>query len=167
MKGKNVEANECSKVRSERAHFQYGLPYIWNTEIPGRDKGLKREYNRRRQALLREKRQNKRAIATCAETFGFYGFYKSSTIHFDCNAHIWDPCSYNRDYYQEAFKVIFGGYVPSIWEIRLLVVVGVSIKDPKSALPSIAYVTRTIRERQESLLRDMGEDYLQDDGGLS
>lgn len=149
MSDNDNREGETISTGSERLHIQQGLPDCESPEVTRRNKDDKREYNRKRQALLREKRKSPRLIKAVVETFGFYGFYKSSIVYIDYYSHIWDTSSYNREYYQEASKVLFTGYVPTFRDILILLVVRISNQDAKSALPSINYLTRAYPTRQE------------------
>lgn len=137
--------------------------------LPRGDRAKEKEYARARKRKQRQKETNPRLIEAFVVQTGFYSFYKSSHVYVNSDSHIWDSPAYGRHYNQEAIRWIFAGYVPTLWEVFILMVVGVSNQEKKRAtLPLINYLTSTeglrLREIRAIVGKTRNEPYERDNG---
>lgn len=136
---------------------QPGKPNSEGENLPGGNRDSEREYHRARQVKARKKAKNKRLIQAFVEQTGFYGFYQSHRIQVHYDSHVWDSPTYGRAYYQEAAKVLFAGYIPTIRDILLLLVVRISNATGRAPLPFVNYLTTTYTRGLEEVRGYMGK----------
>lgn len=157
----NVETSNISLDTRQSALFggevQSGKSNSEGENLPGRNRDSEREYNRARQVKARKKAKDKRLIEALVEQIGFYGFYKSHRVQVHYDSNIWDSPTYGRAYYQEAAKMLFTGYAPTLWEFLLLLVVRISNETGRAPFPLINYLTLTYPRSTSHLWTDMGK----------
>lgn len=135
-------SNDTRQQALFTGEIQPGIPNSESSQVSERIEADKRSHDSARQKKSRKKAKDQRLIQAVVTQTGFYNHQLTRRVYVHYDSNIWDSTAYNRDYYQEAAKVIFTGYVPTLRDFLLLLVVRISNQKASSTLPLINYLTK-------------------------
>lgn len=131
-------------------YIQQGLPNCEGTEIQGRAESLKREYNRIRQQIRREKEKSERAYAVIAQTAGFSSHHVTKGFYINDNFDLWLNSAKRWGYIERALGYFLTCNEAGVWAILLRLVSGIP-EARRASLPFAYHAARLwTREQKEN-----------------